>query len=255
MFPEGTHYADYLWALTDFPITSDYSLSRLGNYIIYNNNTVFKIISDQNFLPFVYLPPNHVETLVCKDNRLTFSGGVLSIPVPEIDGQYAPLFELITMVNQCFTAPPITTIWAYQQELQPLFPYCAVSIERLENIENTNYVNLDLQSSTLTTNISQQLIVEFDFLALDMIQALNLAGQFKLNYVNYNFTTLQFGFMGFIDDKFVSDQSEVVKTLYEDRTIFKTKVKMRFSYITEQTSTSTQSIDTVLFTLSIPPVS
>lgn len=248
LLPEGTHYADYLWAITDFLISADSTELTLGNYIIYNNNTVYKITSDQNFLPFVYLPPNHVETLIVKDNRMTYNGTVLNIPFPEIDGEYAPLFELIAMVNQCFTLPAITTIWAFQQELRPLYPYCTVAIDRVENIDNTNYVQLDLATSTQTTNISKQLIVEFNFYAMDMIQSLNLVEQFKLNYVNYTFTSDKFAFMGFVEDH---DANEIRKQLYEDRTVFSGSVKMRFSWIVQQTATSTQSINTVAFTLSI----
>ncbi len=159
------------------------------------------------------------------------------------------------MVNSCFVATPITTMWAYQQELHPPYPYATVAIDRIENIDNTNYTNLDLQTSTLTTNISKQLIVDFNFYALDMIQALNIMEQFKLNYVNFNLTSPQFQWMSFMDDKFESDQNEVRKILYEDRTIFNASIKMRFSWIVQQTSTSTQSINTVAFTLTIPPVS
>lgn len=248
--PEGTHYASYLSVLTNFPVyvdTSDYSL---GNYFIYGDYpVVYKITSQQDFFPFGFLPTNQYETLVVKDNRMKFDGTTLNIPFPEINGEYAPLFELITMVNQCFTTPALTTLWGFQQEYRPRFPFCVVTLEAIDNIDNTNFVNLDLATSTLTQSVSNELIVKFSFYAQDMIQCLNMMQQFKLNYVNYQFTTNQFAFIGF-----VSGENEVLKELYEDRTIFHTEVNMRFSFIVQQQSTSTQSINTVIATLNIPPV-
>jgi hypothetical protein len=241
---EGTHYADYFWCLTDFKIKSDDSQS-LGNFVIYNNK-VYKIISDQDFLSYTMMPTNQVETLLCEDNRLTFNGTALNIPLPQIDGLYAPLFQLVTMVNQCFTAPPITTIWAFQQELHPPYPYCVITLESIENTENTNNYALDLGSSTLTTNISNQLIVNFSFYAMDMIQAVNLLQQFKLNYSNYNFTTNQFSFIGF-----ENEANDINQKLYEDRTVFYATIRMRFSWIVEQNIASTKSINNVLFSLNV----
>ncbi len=247
--PEGTHYADYLQAITDFPVYEDSTDNNLGNYFIYNNNLVYKIISDQNFLPFVYMPTNHVETTIVRDNRITYNGSVLSIPVPEIDGAYAPLFEVIAMVNQCFTSPSLTTLWSYQQELQPAFPYCTVTIDTIENIDNTNYVYLNSGTNTQYTSVSNNLIIKFSFYALDQIQALNLMQQFKLNYVNYTFSTNQFGFAGFVEEP-----NDITEELYEDRTIFAANCRIRFSLIVQQTTSSSQTINTVRFALSIPPL-
>lgn len=246
--PEGTHYADYLQVLTDFPIYVDSTDSNLGNYFIYNNNLVYKVISDQNFLPFYSMSSNHVETTVVRDNRMTYNGSVLSLPFPEINGTYAPLFELISMVNSCFVSPTITTLWAYQQELQPPFPYCTVTLDAVENIDNTNYVTIDAGNETLYTNISQQLIVKFNFYALDNITPLNLMEQFKLNYANYTLTSSQFQWIGFVEEANV-----VSEELYEDRTIFCATCRMRFSWIVQETASSTQTINSVAFTLSIPP--
>ncbi len=248
--PEGSHYSDYVSALTNFPVFVDTADTSLGNYFIYGKSPiVYKIISQQDFFPFGLLPTNQYETLIVKDNRLTYNGSTLNLPFPEIDGQYAPLFELITMVNQCFTTPAITTMWAFQQEYHPPFPFCAVSLEAVENIDNTNFVQLDLQSSTLTESVSNQLIVNFSFYSHDMVQCLNLMQQFKLNYVHYQFTSNRFSFIGFMEGS-----NEVMKELYEDRTIFHAEVNMRFSFIVQQQKTSTQSINTVIATLNIPPV-
>lgn len=247
--PEGTHYGDYYEFLTDFPVNADSSDSDLGNYFIYNNNLVYKIISSQNFLPFSSLVTNHCEGMMVKDNRLTFNGTNLSLPYPEIDGEYAPLFQLIAMVNSCFTSPTIPVLWAYQQEYQPSFPYCAVTIEDVENIDNTNYMGYDSTLTTQYTNISKQLNVKFSFYALDQIQALNLMEQFKLNYVNYDLGSTLFSFIGFVDES-----NMVEKEFYEDRTVFKGDFRMKFSWIVQQTQSSTQTIETVAFTLSIPQV-
>ncbi len=247
--PEGTHYADYLEFYTDFPVNVDNSDSSLGDYFIYNNNLVYKIISSQNYLPFTQLFTNHIEGTIVRDNRITYNGTVLNIPFPEIDGEYAPLFELVAMVNSCFTSPTITTLWSFQQELQPAFPYCTLTIDHVENIDNTNYNAIYVDTATLYTNISKQLVVKFSFYAQDQIQALNLMEQFKLNYVNYTLTSPQFQWIGFVEE-FNSIENE----LYEDRTTFHADCRMRFSWIVQQTSTSTQTINTVAFTLSIPPV-
>lgn len=239
--PEGTHYASFLEFLTDYPVQVDNNLTTLGDYFIYNNNKVYKIFSAQNYLPFSKLPPNHIEGLICRDNRITFNGSVLNIPFPEVDGAYAPLFELIAMVNSCFISPTITTLWSFQQELQPAFPYCTVTIENVSNVDNTNYMDSG------TINISKQLIVKFSFYAYDMIQALNLREQFKLNYVNYTFNTTQFSFIGFVEE-----DNQIMNDLYEDRTIFNADVRMRFSWIVQETSTSS-TIESTAFTLSVSP--
>lgn len=255
--PEGTHYADYLQTITNYPVYEDSDDNDLGNYFIYNNNKVYKPISDQSFLAYPSMPSSHVETTIVRDNRITFDGTSLSLPVPQIDGQYAPLFEVIAMVNQCFAtntgytpsySSPLTTLWSFQQELQPPFPYCTVTIENVENVDNTNNVYLDVSTQTQYTNISRQLIIKFSFYSLDMIQALNLMEQFKLNYANYTFSTEQFAFIGFVEES-----NNITEQLYEDRTIFNATVRMRFSWIVEQTNTSNQTINTVAFTLSIPP--
>lgn len=245
--PEGTHYADYYEFFTDYVVNVDNLTNSLGSYLIYNNNLVYKIISSQNFQPFVYMFGNHIEGIMVRDNRLTFNGTVLNLPLPEIDGEYGSLFQLIAMVNSCFTSPTINTLWSFQQELKPAFPYCTLTIENVENIDNTNYINLDVNSSTLTTNISKQLIVKFSFYAQDQIQALNLMEQFKLNYAAFAFATNQLQFIGFVEES-----NPVENELYEDRTTFHADVRMRFSWIVQETATSTQTINTVAFTLSIP---
>lgn len=254
---EGTHYADWYEFLTDYPVNVDNSDNSLGDYFIYNNN-VYKIISSQNFLPFSSLVPNHIEGMIVRDNRLTYNGTTLSLPFPEIDGQYGSLFQLIAMVNSCFNVnQPITsmtTLWSFQQELQPTFPYCTVTIEHVENIDNTNYNTYAVISGTTTSinNISKQLIVKFSFYALDQIQALNCMEQFKLNYVNFSLNSELFQWMGFVEGG-----DSVHNALYEDRTIFNADCRMRFSWIVQQSSTdptTTNTIESVAFSLSIPPV-
>jgi hypothetical protein len=251
--PEGTHYADWFQFITDYPIKVDFTPNSLGDYFIYNNNTVYKVISNQDFLPFTDLSTNHVEGYIAKDNMLTYNGTVLSIPIPEIDGEYGSLFQLVAMVNSCFTAPSITTLWAFQQELQPVFPYCTITIESVENIDNTNYNAIDVNSGNFYTNISKQLIVKFSFYAEQQIQALNLMEKFKLNYVNYTLNTNLLQWIGFVEES-----NEIDNKLYEDRTVFNADCRMRFSWIVQQIQTAysnlhTQSIDTVAFMLSIPP--
>lgn len=253
--PEGTHYASYLEFVTDYPVFVDNNPNRLGDYIIYGfNNYVYKVYSSQNYLPFPMLPVNHVEGHIVRDNRLVYSNGTLNLPFPEIDSTYAPLFELIAMVNSCFTSPTINTLWGFQQEFQPAFPYCVVTLEAVENIDNTNFTALGEVSSVVTyyTNISRQLVVSFGFYSYDQVQTTTLMEQFKLNYVNYTFSTNLLQWVGFVEGENV-----VEKVLYEDRTIFVGVVKMRFTWIVQQATTNTSAystIETVAFNLSIPPV-
>ena len=239
--PEGTHYSDYFQFITDYPVFEDITINThpLGSYIIDFRNRVFKVISDQNFHPFRYMSTNHVEGIVCLDNRLKYNGTCLSLPYPEIDGLYAPLFELIAMVRQVFTYPCVSSscsclnscscssssssctsssstctmpvLWAYQQELHPRYPYCTVTLECIENIDNTNFVGIDPTGRDTYTSVSNQLLVSFRFFALDQIQALNAMQKFKLNYVNYSFSTELFAFIGFVEE-----QNEIEKQLYEE---------------------------------------
>jgi hypothetical protein len=80
LMPEGTHYADWYQFITDYPVNVDNSYSSLGDYFIYNNNNVYKIITSNNFLPFTKLYSNHIEGQIVRDNRITYNGTVLSIP-------------------------------------------------------------------------------------------------------------------------------------------------------------------------------
>jgi hypothetical protein len=162
------------------------------------------------------------------------------------------------MVNSCFGtgAPNLSInacIWQCQQEIQPAFPYAVVSIESVENIDNTNWMGLTTGPLTAYTSNSKQLIVKFSFYSFDQVQAVSLMEQFKLNYVNFQLDSELLQWMGFVEES-----NPIENRLYEDRTIFNADCRMRFSWIVQQTSTSssaTNTIETVAFSLSIPPIS
>jgi len=245
--PEGTHYSDYIDILTDYPVIVDNTPNTLGNYFIWNNH-VYKIFSDQNYQQFTSFSTNHVDTTVTRDNRLTYDSNTmtLNIPFPEIDSQYAPLFEMIAMVASCFSSPALTVIWGFQQELRPEFPYCMVNIESVENMEGTNYEQMDVDISTFTYSQSKQLLVSFHFYAYEKITTLNMMEKFKLNRNGYSFSSPIISFMGFAEG-----YNDITEELYENRTIFHATVMMRFGWIVQTALTSTQTIETASGTLSI----
>lgn len=243
--PEGTHYADYINIFTDYPVDVDNSPTNLGDYFIWKNN-VYKIYSAQNYQNFENYSTNHIETTVARDNRITYNGSIISIPFPQIDSTFAPLFDLISMAASCFTSPELTILWGFQQELRPDFPYCMVNIDAVENLEGTNYDEIDLETETLYTSQSKCLLVTYHFYAYDKIQVFTLMEKFKLNRVNFNFSSDKISFMGF-----TQESNKLNEELYENRTIFHGGVQMRFGLIVQQTQESTQTIDFAAYTLSL----
>jgi hypothetical protein len=248
--PEGTHYADYLQAFTDYPITADTTTSSLGNYFIWYNQ-IYKVISSQSYQHFTAYTTNHVQNTIVKDNRLKWDGSSINLPIPEIDSVYAPLFKLVEMVTSCFIESPISVFWSSQQELQPNFPYCAISIESVTNIDNTPYVNLG--TDTLSRSMNKELKVNFTFYTLDQIQLLDLVERFTLRRSNYDLESRVLAFLGLdFSDKIVD------KVVYEDRTIFYMAVPVRFSWIVEENISSSDPsigiIETIKFDLSVPPI-
>lgn len=248
--PEGTHYADYLQAFTDYPITADTTTSSIGNYFIWTNQ-VYKVISSQSYQHFTSYTTNHVQNTIVKDNRLTWDGSFLNLPIPEIDSMYAPLFKLVEMVSSCFIESPIPVLWSSQQELQPSFPYCAITIESVTNIDNTPYVNLDTED--LSRSMTKELKVIFSFYSLDQVQLLDLVERFTLRRSNYDLDSRVFSFLGLDFSEKIVD-----KVIYEDRTIFYMAVPVRFSWIVEERISSSDPsigvIETIKFDLSIPPI-
>lgn len=253
--PEGTHYADFINIFTDFQIDVDNNETNLGDYFIWNN-FVYKIYSSQSFKQFRALSTNHIECMVSRDNRLIYDPetDTINLPYPQIDSSFVPLFELITLVGQCFPVESpspgqypytIPIIWGYQQELRPAFPYCMVNIEAVRNIDNTNYVAFNYAEQILYKSKSTVLSVAFNFYAYDKISSYNLMETFKLTFENYSFSSNKIAFLGFEED-----YNELNEELYEDRTIFNAKVKMKFSLIVEQTQESTMSINTAAASLS-----
>lgn len=241
--PEGTHYADFINILTDYNVDVDNSPTNLGDYFIYKNN-VYKIYSSQDYKQFTSFSTNHIETTVARDNRIIFDGTSLNIPFPELDDSFAPLFELITLASQCFSSPPLTVLWGYQQELRPLFPYCVVNIEGVENLDNTNYTTIN-SSNELVQSKSSVLTVSYKFYTYDKVQAQNYLETFKINFENFTFTSDKIAYLGFEDSFNILNEE-----LYENRTIFNGEVRMKFSLVVEQTQISTMTINTAAATLS-----
>jgi hypothetical protein len=239
--PEGTHYADYINILTDYPVKADFE-SNLGNYYIWKGY-VYKIISSQNYQNFSNYSTNHVNTLVAKDNRLKFNGTNLSLPYPQIDDTFAPLFELIALASSCFSSPNLSVLWAFQQELQPPFPYCVVNIENIKNLENTNYTAINGITSTAYQSKSSVLTVNYKFLCYDKIEAQNYLETFKINFENYSFSSDKIAFLGFEEDNSLNQE------FYETKSIFFGEIKMNFSLIIEQTESSTMTINSVAASL------
>ena len=242
--PEGTHYADFIDIYTDYNVDVDNTPGNLGDYFVINN-LVYKIFSDQNYKNFTAYTTNHIECTVARDNRLTFNGTVLNLPYPEIDSTYAPLFELIKIVNDCFTATPISVLWAFQQELRPNFPMCAVNIEEIIDNEFTNYDLIDGGTSTEYKSRSTQLIVGFKFYTYDRVQSQQMIEDFKMFVSTYNFSSDKIGYGGFYENS-----EQLGEELYENRTIFNAGIKIRFNFIVQQTSTSTMTINTAAAALS-----
>lgn len=242
--PEGTHYADFINILTDYDVDVDNSPTNLGDYFIYKNN-VYKIYSAQNYKDFTAYSTNHISTTVARDNRITYDGTVLNLPFPQIDSAFAPLFELIALASSCFSSPNLTVLWGYQQELRPNFPYCMVNIESVQNLDNTNYVDID-SSSNLHQSKSTVLTVSYQFFTYDKVQAHSLLETFKINFENYTFSSNKIAFLGFDESSNVLNES-----LYENRTIFNGEIRMKFSVIVEQVETTTMTINTAAATLSL----
>jgi len=249
---EGTRYADFQNFLSDFFVQIDNKENTLGDYFIFDNNKVYKILNQNNYLPFGMLGVNHCEGSVVRDNRLTYNGTTFSLPYPQLEGQYAPLFSCITLVSASVTSLSIPILWSCQQELQPPFPYCTVSILSVENLEIGNYTGF-LTTPTLTqlTATQKVLHVRYAFYAFDQIQALNLREEFKLNFPKHNLKS---------DIFIVSSLSEgmdsVERILYEDRTVFCAECVLKYNWVVQQTDSSpeaTNTIETVLYTLNYPP--
>jgi len=241
--PEGTHYADYINILTDYPVKADNN-STLGNYYIWNDY-VYKIYSSQNYQNFSNYSTNHISSTVSRDNRLKFDGVNLNLPYPQIDDTFAPLYELIALASSCFSAPTLTVLWGFQQELKPEFPYCMVNIEHVDNLDNTNYTAINHSTSTAYQSKSTVLTVTYKFYTYDKIQGQNLLETFKLNFENYSFSSNKIAYLGFDEGSNILNEE-----LYENRTIFNGEVKMKFSLIIEQSQTSTMTIDTASAILS-----
>lgn len=253
--PEGTHYADYINIFTDYPVDVDNTESNLGDYFIWNG-FVYKIFSAQNYKQFVYFSTNHIECTVARDNRLAYDSETeeLNLPYPQIDDTYGPLFELITLCGTCFPVDnpgpgvypyTIPIIWGFQQELRPAFPYCTVVIEHVETLENTNYNAYNYQEQTAYQSKSTVLTVAYKFYTYDKIQAHSLMEQFKLNFENYTFTSDKIAYLGFADEDNILNEE-----LYENRTIFNAAVRMKFSFVIQQTEETTMTINTAAATLS-----
>jgi len=243
--PEGTHYADFINILTDYPVDVDNTPSNLGDYFIWKNN-VYKIYSAQDYQNFSNYSTNHINTTVSRDNRLTYNGTVLNLPFPQIDDTFAPLYQLIALASSCFSSPSLTVLWGFQQELRPEFPYCMVNIEHIDNLENTNYTAINHSTSTAYQSKSSVLTVNYKFYTYDKIQAQNLLEKFKINFESYTFTSNKIAYLGFDEGSNILNEE-----LYENRTIFNGEVKMKFSLIVEQSQTSTMTINTAAATLSI----
>jgi len=244
--PEGTHYADFIEILTDYEVDVDNTPTNLGDYFIYDGK-VYKIYSAQNFKQFTSFSTNHIETMVARDNRLTYVDGVLNLPYPEIDSAYAPLFELIKMAASCFTSSPIPVLWGYQQELRPDFPMCMVNLESTKSLDATNYSQVNAQALTFTKNKSAVLNVIYKFYAYDKATTHSLLERFKMNFESYTFTTDKIAFLGFIDENEILNEE-----LYENRTIFNGEVRLVFSLIVEQVDgqNPAQTIESASATLS-----
>lgn len=251
---EGTRYTDAYQFLSDFFVRVDTARATLGQYFIFpDNNYVLKVLSNNDYLPFGYLAMRHCEGEVVRDNRLTYDGVTLSLPYPQIEGPYAPLFDLITVAINSIQSITLTAIWAAQQELQPPLPYCAVSIERIDNTEIGNYT--DLQPTfpvSRVTNTWRVLHVRYAFYSFDQISALNLLEEFKLNFPANNLQS------NVLVISSLEDGSDVViEKLYDDRTVFVAECVLKYNWIVQSVSTdpsSTYTIESVAFSLNVPPV-
>lgn len=240
--PEGTHYSDYQDIYTDYDIYVDATGVTLGDYFIISNQ-VYKIISNQSYKDYITLSTNHEEALICRDNRLSYNGTAISIPVPQIDSAYAPMFDLIKLVASCFPNG-FNVLWAFQQELRPAFPYCAVSIESVQDLENTNHE--EFNNNVLTYSRSQMLSVNFNFYSYDKIEAFSLIETFKINAMNSSYATSQS--LAYLSTSHTP--SNINSELYENRSIFHGNVNMNFSLEVSLDKSSSQTIDKVAFTLS-----
>jgi hypothetical protein len=240
--PEGTHYSDYQNIYTDNDIYVDSTGVYLGDYFIIDNQ-VYKTLTNQNYKAYASLSTNHEEALLCRDNRLTYNGTTISLPIPQIDSVYAPMFNLIKLVASCFPAG-FNVLWASQQELRPAFPFCSVSIESVQDLESTNHE--DYSQGTLTFSRSQGLSVNFSFYSYDKIEAFSLIETFKLKSANSPYATSQS--LAMISTS--NESSSITSELYESRSIFCGKVNCNFSLEVAVGQASSQTIDKVAFTLS-----
>ena len=240
--PEGTHYSDYQNVYTDDDVYVDTTGVALGDYFIISNQ-VYKIVSNQSYKEYATLSTNHEEALICRDNRMTFNGTTLNIPFPQIDSAYAPMFNLIKLVASCFPTG-FNVLWAFQQELRPAFPYCIVSIESVQDVENTNHE--EFHNNTLTYSRSQVLSANFNFYSYDKIEAFSMMEKFRIDGMNSPYAVSQS--LAYLSTS--HSASNINSELYENRSIFHGSVNMNFSLEVSLDKSSSQTIDKVAFTLS-----
>lgn len=240
--PEGTHYSDYQNIYTDYDVYVDTTGVYLGDYFIIDNQ-VYKTLNNQSYKAYSSLSTNHEEALVCRDNRLTYNGLSISLPIPQIDSAYAPMFNLIKLAASCFP-PGFSVLWAFQQELRPSFPFCSVSIESVQDLESTNHE--EYSHGVLTFSRSQGLSVNFSFYSYDKIEAFSLMETFKLKSLNSPFATSQS--LSLLST--AHEASNINSELYESRSVFYGKINCNFSLEVAVDQASSQTIDKVAFTLS-----
>lgn len=245
---EGTRYADYQNFLSDFFVQIDQKENTLGDYFIFDNNKVYKILNQNNYLPFSMLAVNHCEGVVVRDNRLVSDGTSLSLPYPELEGPYAPLFECIKIVPASVTSIVFPTLWSCQQELAPQPPYCAVKIGQIENLEvGMTYGLVSDPSLHQVTSTTKCLSVHYGFYAFDQLQALNLREEFKLNFQKHNIVSDVFVVTG-LD----SGMDIMFDKMYEDRTMFCAETVLKYNWVIKSSDFSpeaTATIETILFEL------
>jgi hypothetical protein len=226
---------------TDYPLKVDSTGVSVSDYIIFNN-LVYKIISDLDYQHLTAMQTNHVATLLCRDNRISYNGTSISIPYPEIDSQFFSFFNLIKLAKD---TTGLTALWAFQQELRPAFPYCVVNIVDVDNIENTNYTTLD-GSGNFVYSKASVVQVTFGFYSYDKIEAFTYAQMFlvKMERSQYmpNDTKLKYMSSTF--------NTTVIEELYENRSIFRFEVTMTLNAVCELSDTNTTTINTIAYQLS-----
>lgn len=241
---EGTHYSDYISVYTDYDISADVTGVSLSNYII-NDNLVYKIVTDLNYKAFTALSTNHIETVLCRDNRITYNGTAISIPYPQFDSQFAPLFNLVKLAKD---TTGLTALWAFQQELRPMFPYCVVNIVGIDNVDNTNYKYYDDTRQAMAYSKSHVLKVNYGFYAYDKIEALSLLETFLIKLTNSPYISAS-NKLAYLSS--AGSTNTVYEELYENRSIFHADCTVDFSFITELTDSTATTINKVAWSLSI----